>query len=182
MSESVCLTVDRWRKSDIFSKPTLETSHASRTQSLGHGSVLPQALHVWKRAEGGRGHPVRRLCGAVFLTPVPPSSTFHPHSHSPPTDHRCLPGAELVLVAALQMSGPQAVVTTVIVPGTMSLQSCLAHHLALNCILGCSLFHFPGYAPAAGDQVSLRQGSLVGRSRGRKRRQDTHAGKTEHTG
>lgn len=93
MSESVCLTVDRWRKSDIFSKPTLETSHASRTQSLGHGSVLPQALHVWKRAEGGRGHPVRRLCGAVFLTPVPPSSTFHPHSHSPPTDHRCLPSA-----------------------------------------------------------------------------------------
>lgn len=68
--------------------------------------VMPLGPRVWamgqsylrlcmsgKELKVAGDNPVRRLCGAVFLTPVPPSSTFHPHSHSPPTDHRCLPGA-----------------------------------------------------------------------------------------
>lgn len=40
-----------------------------------------------------------------------------------------------------------AAVTTIIVPDPGSLQSCLAHHLALSLILDCPVFYFPEYPP-----------------------------------
>lgn len=128
MCEPVCLTVDRQRKSEKFPNPTLETSCACRTQSLD--------LSLGKSSKWQETYCFKAVRYGVFKFPIYPGSTFHSHSHSPQTDHRCLPGAVAL-----------ATVTTIIVPGPGSLQFCLARHLALSRILGCLVFYFPGYPP-----------------------------------